>query len=45
MLVKQPVKEFVSVEAIGSLAVYLASNEAALINGAALPIDGAWTVQ
>lgn len=29
MLVKQPVKEFVTVEAIGALALYLASDQAA----------------
>jgi 3-hydroxybutyrate dehydrogenase len=45
MLVKQPVKEFVSVEAIGSLALYLASDQAALINGASLPIEGGWVAQ
>lgn len=45
MLVKQPVKEFVSVEAIGSLALYLASNEAALITGASMPIEGGWVAQ
>ena len=45
MLVKQPVKEFVSVEAIGALALYLASDQAALINGAALPIEGGWVAQ
>jgi 3-hydroxybutyrate dehydrogenase len=45
MLVKQPVKDFVTVEAIGSLAVYLASDMAALINGAAMPIEGGWVAQ
>lgn len=45
MLVKQPIKEFVSVEAIGSLALYLASDQAALINGAAMPIEGGWVAQ
>lgn len=45
MLVKQPIKEFVSVEAIGALALYLASDQAALINGAALPIEGGWVAQ
>jgi 3-hydroxybutyrate dehydrogenase len=45
MLVKQPIKEFVTVEAIGSLALYLASNQAALINGAAMPIEGGWVAQ
>jgi len=45
MLVKQPVKEFVTVEAIGALALYLAADVAALINGAALPIEGGWVAQ
>jgi 3-hydroxybutyrate dehydrogenase len=45
MLVKQPIKEFVTVEAIGSLALYLASDQAALINGASLPIEGGWIAQ
>ena len=45
MLVKQPIKEFVTVEAIGALALYLASDAAALINGAAMPIEGGWVAQ
>ncbi|MCC6252466.1 MAG: 3-hydroxybutyrate dehydrogenase [Bacteroidia bacterium] len=45
MLVKQPVKSFVTVEAIGALAVYLTSPQANLINGASLPIEGGWTAQ
>lgn len=45
MLVKQPIKEFVTVEAIGSLALYLASEQAALINGSAMPIEGGWVAQ
>jgi 3-hydroxybutyrate dehydrogenase len=45
MLVKQPIKEFVTVEAIGSLALYLASDQAALINGASMPIEGGWIAQ
>lgn len=45
MLVKQPIKEFVSVEAIGALALYLSTEEAALINGASLPIEGGWVAQ
>ena len=45
MLVKQPIKEFVSVEAIGALALYLSTEQAALINGASLPIEGGWVAQ
>lgn len=45
MLAKQPIKQFVSVEAIGALALYLASAEAALITGTAMPIEGGWIAQ
>jgi 3-hydroxybutyrate dehydrogenase len=45
MLVKQPIKQFVTIEAIGSLAVYLASEQAALINGISMPIEGGWVAQ
>jgi 3-hydroxybutyrate dehydrogenase len=45
MLAKQPVKSFVSVESIGSLSVYLAGEQAALITGSAMPIDGGWQAQ
>jgi len=45
MLAKQAVKEFVSVEEIGKLAVFLASKDAALITGTAMPIDGGWQAQ
>lgn len=44
-LIKQPIKQFVTVEAIGAMAIYLASDNASLISGAALPIEGAWTAQ
>ena len=43
LLAAQPTKQFVSVEQVASLAAYLASDEAASINGAILPIDGGWT--
>lgn len=42
---KQPSGQFVQVEHIGQLAVFLCSDAAAQITGAALPIDGAWTAQ
>ena len=43
LLAAQPTKQFVSIEQVASLAAYLASDEAASINGAILPIDGGWT--
>lgn len=45
MLAKQAVKDFVSVEEIGKLALFLASKDAALITGTAMPIDGGWQAQ
>jgi 3-hydroxybutyrate dehydrogenase len=43
ILAAQPTKQFVSVEQVASMAAYLASDDAASINGAILPIDGGWT--
>jgi 3-hydroxybutyrate dehydrogenase len=43
LLAQQPNKRFASVEEIGALTVFLASDAAASITGAALPIDGGWT--
>ena len=42
---KQPSERFTTVEQIGALAVFLASDGAANITGAAIPIDGGWTAQ
>jgi 3-hydroxybutyrate dehydrogenase len=39
---KQPSLEFATPEQIGAFAVFLCSDAAAQINGAALPIDGGW---
>jgi 3-hydroxybutyrate dehydrogenase len=36
---------FSTPEQIGTMAVYLCSDDAATISGAALSIDGAWTAQ
>ena len=43
LLTAQPTKEFVTVEEIAGLAVYLASDLARSITGAILSIDGGWT--
>ena len=45
MLYKQAVKEFIPVETLGKLAVFLASESAATITGTALPVDGGWNAQ
>jgi 3-hydroxybutyrate dehydrogenase len=42
---KQPSQEFATPEQIGALAVFLCSDAAAQIRGAALPVDGCWTAQ
>ena len=42
---KQPSHEFATPEQIGALAVFLCSDAAAQIRGAALPVDGGWTAQ
>ena len=42
---KQPSIEFATPEQIGALAVFLCSESAAQIRGAALPVDGAWLAQ
>jgi 3-hydroxybutyrate dehydrogenase len=43
LLAQQPNKKFASVEQMGALAVYLASEAAASVTGTAIPIDGGWT--
>jgi 3-hydroxybutyrate dehydrogenase len=45
MLMKQAVKEFVSVEALGQLALYMASDVASTMTGTSVPVDGGWNAQ
>jgi len=45
MLVKHAVKNFVTVEQLGKLALFLSSDAANLITGTALPVDGGWIAQ
>jgi NAD(P)-dependent dehydrogenase (short-subunit alcohol dehydrogenase family) len=40
---KQPSLQFATPEQIGTVAVFLCSEAAAQIRGAALPVDGGWT--
>ena len=42
---KQPSKQFVTPEQIGEIAVFLCSDAASQITGAALSVDGGWTAQ
>ena len=42
---KQPSHQFVQIDELAQLVVFLCSNAAAQITGAALPVDGGWTAQ
>jgi 3-hydroxybutyrate dehydrogenase len=45
LLAAQPTKEFVTIDQVASLALYLCSDAAASITGANISIDGGWTAQ
>ena len=43
LLAQQPNKRFATTDELGAVAVFLASDAAASIRGAAIPVDGGWT--
>ncbi|WP_025029520.1 3-hydroxybutyrate dehydrogenase [Nitratireductor aquibiodomus] len=45
MLARQPTREFVTIEELGGLVIFLCSSHAAQMTGTALPMDGGWTAQ
>jgi 3-hydroxybutyrate dehydrogenase len=45
LLAAQPTKQFVTIEQVASLALYLCGDAAAQITGANLSIDGGWTAE
>ena len=45
LLHAQPTRKFVTTEELGALAVFLCTNSAQSITGAALPVEGGWTAQ
>jgi len=45
LLKAQPTKQFVTVDQLGRFALFLCSDDAASITGAALPVDGGWVAQ
>lgn len=45
LLAAQPTKQFVTVEQLAGTAVFLCSDDAASMTGAALPVEGGWIAQ
>jgi 3-hydroxybutyrate dehydrogenase len=45
MLKFQPTKEFVGVDEVAAIALFLASDAAKSINGTHISVDGGWTAQ
>jgi 3-hydroxybutyrate dehydrogenase len=45
LLHAQPTKQFVQVDEVAALATFLASDGAASLTGAVIPLDGGWTAQ
>jgi 3-hydroxybutyrate dehydrogenase len=45
ILAAQPTKQFVTVDQINALALFLAGDDGASVNGASISMDGGWTAQ